>query len=40
MKKLFAFTLAEVVLTMSIVGVVAAMTIPKLSYNRMKKEYS
>ena len=40
MKKLFAFTLAEVVLTMSIVGVVAAMTIPTLSYNRMKKEYS
>lgn len=34
------FTLAEVMLTMTIVGVVAAMTIPTLSYNRAKKEYS
>ena len=40
MKKLFGFTLAEVVLTMSIVGVVAAMTIPTLHYNRLKKEYT
>jgi len=34
------FTLAEVMLTMTIVGVVAAMTIPTLHYSRMKKEYS
>lgn len=39
-KKLFAFTLAEVLLTMTIVGVVAAMTIPTLHYSRAKKEYS
>lgn len=38
--KKFAFTLAEVMVTMSIVGVVAAMTIPTLHYQRMKKEYS
>ncbi len=35
-----AFTLAEVLLTMTIVGVVAAMTIPTLHYNRVKKEYT
>lgn len=35
-----AFTLAEVLLTMSIVGIVAAMTIPTLYYQRIKKEYS
>lgn len=40
MRKLFAFTLAEVLLTMTIVGVVAAMTIPTLNYQRTKKEYS
>ena len=40
MRKLFAFTLAEVMLTMTIVGVVAAMTIPTLHYQRVKKEYS
>lgn len=40
MKKLFAFTLAEVLLTMSIVGAVAAMTIPTLHYNRIRKEYT
>ena len=40
MKKLLAFTLAEVLLTMSIVGTVAAMTIPTLYYNRVRKEYT
>ncbi len=35
-----AFTLAEVLLTMTIVGVVAALTIPSLHYSRIKKEYS
>lgn len=40
MKKLFAFTLAEVLLTMTIVGAVAAMTIPNLHYNKVKKEYT
>lgn len=34
------FTLAEVLLTMTIVGVIAAMTIPTLHYQRVKKEYS
>lgn len=34
------FTLAEVLLTMTIVGVVATMTIPTLHYQRVKKEYS
>lgn len=34
------FTLAEILLTMTIVGVVAAMTIPTLHYNRVKKEYT
>lgn len=34
------FTLAEVLMTMTIVGVVAAMTIPTLHYQRTKKEYS
>ena len=38
MKKIIAFTLTEVLLTMSIVGFVAAMTIPTLNYNRVKKE--
>lgn len=40
MKKIFAFTLAEVLLTMSIVGVVAAMTIPTLRYSHIKKEHT
>ena len=38
MKKI-AFTLSEVILTMTIVGVVAAMTIPTLSYRKTQKEY-
>lgn len=40
MKKIFAFTLAEVLITMSVIGIVAAMTIPTLNYNRMKREYT
>lgn len=40
MRKNLAFTLAEVMITMTIIGVVAAMTIPTLNYNRVKKEYS
>ena len=39
-KKRFGFTLAEVLLTMTIVGVVAALTIPTLHYNKTKKEYT
>ncbi len=38
--KKFAFTLAEVLIAMTIVGVVAAMTIPTLHYQRVKQEYS
>lgn len=40
MSKKIAFTLAEVLLTMTLVGVVAAMTIPTLHYNKAKKEYT
>ncbi len=40
LKKLAAFTLAEIMLTMTIVGVVAALTIPSLHYQRTKKEYT
>lgn len=39
-KKSLAFTLAEVLLTMTIIGVVAALTIPTLHYQRVKKEYT
>jgi prepilin-type N-terminal cleavage/methylation domain-containing protein len=39
-KRLFGFTLAEVLISMSIIGVVAAMTIPTLHYNYKRKEYS
>lgn len=39
-KKKLAFTLSEVLLTMTIIGVVAAMTIPTLHYQRVKKEYT
>jgi prepilin-type N-terminal cleavage/methylation domain-containing protein len=39
-KKVFGFTLAEVLISMSIIGVIAAMTIPTLQYNYKKKEYS
>lgn len=48
MKKLIAFTLAEVLITLGIIGVVAALTIPTLLQNqqdqqkvaKLKKEYS
>lgn len=40
LKKIFAFTLSEVLITMTIIGVVAALTIPTLNYQRIKKEYS
>ncbi|MBP3821334.1 type II secretion system protein [bacterium] len=39
MKKL-AFTLAEVLITLGIIGVVAGMTIPTLSYNYKEKQNS
>lgn len=32
-----AFTLAEVLITLGIIGIVAAMTIPNLIYNYQKK---
>ena len=38
LKKILAFTLAEVLITLGIVGTVAAMTIPTLNYNRIKRE--
>ncbi len=37
-KKLKAFTLAEVLITLAIVGVVAAMTLPTILANKQKKE--
>lgn len=40
LKKIFAFTLSEVLITMTIIGIVAAMTIPTLNYQRIKREYS
>lgn len=40
MKIKSGFTLAEVLITMVIVGAVAAMTIPTLNYQRLRKEYS
>ena len=36
--KNFAFTLAEVLITLAIIGVVAAMTIPTLINNYQKKQ--
>lgn len=39
-KKSLAFTLAEVLITMTIIGVIAALTIPTLQYQRVKKEYT
>ena len=38
-KKFFAFTLAEVLITLGIIGVVAALTIPTLISNHRKKVY-
>lgn len=40
MKKLFGFTLAEVLITMGIVGVVAAITTPVLVANIQRQAYS
>ena len=38
--KIFAFTLAEVLITIGIIGVVAALTMPVLVQNSQKKEVS
>lgn len=40
MKKFIAFTLAEVLITISILGVIAALTIPNLYQQRKRKEFS
>ena len=40
MKKLHAFTLAEVLITLGIIGVVAAMTLPTLIQNHQKQVYA
>lgn len=40
MSKKLAFTLSEVLITMSLVGVVAALTIPSIHYSKTKKEYA
>ena len=37
--KIFGFTLAEVLITLGIIGVVAAMTIPGLIQNSKNKEF-
>ncbi len=39
MKKLFGFTLAEVLITLGIIGVVAALTIPTLMQKTKRHEY-
>ncbi len=39
MKKIKAFTLAEVLLTLSIIGVIAAVTIPALTSSNNNKKY-
>ena len=39
MKKFFAFTLAEVLITLGVIGVVAALTIPTLISQHQKKVY-
>ena len=39
MKKLLAFTLAEVLVTLGIIGVVSAMTVPSLMQNHQRKTY-
>lgn len=38
-KKIFAFTLAEILITLGIIGIVAAMTIPTLVASYQKKTY-
>ena len=40
MKKLFGFTLAEILITLSIVGVIAALTVPTLATESRKKVYA
>lgn len=40
MKKIFGFTLAEVLITLGIIGVVAALTMPSLIANYQKKQAS
>ncbi len=40
MKKVFAFTLAEVLIVISLLGVIAALTLPNLYYEKTKHEYS
>lgn len=39
-KKRIAFTLAEILITLGIIGIVAAMTIPTLMANYQKEEYT
>lgn len=39
MKKILAFTLAEVLVTLGIIGVVSAMTVPTLMQNHQRKTY-
>ena len=39
MKKRFGFTLAEVLITLSIIGVIAAMTVPTLMSSTSEQEY-
>ena len=39
MRKFFAFTLAEVLITLGIIGIVAALTMPSLIANHRKKTY-
>ena len=40
MKKLFGFTLAEILITLSIVGVIAALTVPTLVTESRKRVYA
>ena len=40
MKKFFAFTLAEVLITLGIIGIVAALTMPSLIANYKKMAYA
>ena len=40
MKKLFAFTLAEVLITLAIIGFVAVLTIPRLVENYQSRSWN
>ena len=40
MKKLFGFTLSEVLIAMAVIGVVSALTIPNIAGNTTKKQYA